>query len=718
MAKKKKTSNELLPEAGTADVGRRVFDLLEQVVADKQNMGLEDKWFRFYEMGKNKHWRKHSKGLTLNSANLMSVHRRRSINTLTDNNPTFNVRRIIAKDDTDDKFKTVLRAIEYWWNETEQQDIFELSVYNGETYGACIEKSVFDLDKEYGIGEVDTLVVDPFYFGLYPVKCLDIQKAQAVFHYYPMSVREIKRQYGEAAAEVTSDADALANGYSEDRRMVSGVKETVERGGSATTSFGGVIKNLMSTLTGTNTSTYDGDEAVIVECWCKDYSLDKDGNAVYPGFIRVITAVNGYIVLSDKKNPSVNPNLPSELTMKTYLFDKFPFAKANSNKDPINFWGESDYEQLTGLQMEFNKSLSQFASLKDKVSGVKFINPKTSGVHNSEITSGVTVLNPFVPNHGMEWAAPPPIPRELLESMEMYKELFFAVAGTFDLEQANTPGKQVIAYKAIAALLERASTMMKGKIRNYSKLIRDRGRMAVSQMQNWYTEARFISFKEDGNEGTGEAFGPDMIVPMKLSVVSGSTMPRSEVQRREEALTLYDKQAIDNEELLKTLDWPKADEVVNRMQQGPIQGFLERMMVVGMPEEMTEYFGEIASMDDKEVERAVERNEIPFFNELFAFEGVQPDEKRQLDLDKLRAELAESNARTEKLRADIEQTLATADKEAASIEQTDERIRIDKGSAVSATRLKERELEIREKEIDAKAKEEKPKLKEVKSVAA
>lgn len=709
MAKKKpkQSSNELLPKFGDANLGRRVFDLLEQVVSDKETLGLENKWFRFYELGKNKHWRKQVDGLNLTSANLLSVHRRRTVNTLTDNNPTFNVHQIVSDEDTEEKFKTVLRATEYWWNETEQQDILELSVHNGETYGICIEKSIFDLDKEYGIGEVDTLIVDPYNFGIYPVKCLDIQKAQAAFHYYPMSVRDIKRTYGGAAVDVVPDAEAISDA-GEDRRLVSGVKETVNQGGSASTSFGGAIRKLMSSMVG-STANNDSDEAIVVECWVKDYSVDDEtGEPVYPGFIRTITAVNGHIVLADKKNPSINPNLDKKLATSTYLYDKFPFAKANSNKDPVNFWGESDFEQLAGLQMELNKALSQFSSLKDKVAGTKFINPKTSGVHNNRITNGHSVLNPETQTHGMYWMEPPPIPKELLGAMETYKELFFAVAGTFDLEQANTPGSQVIAYKAIAALLERASTMMRGKIRNYSKLVRDRGRMAVSHMQNWYTEPRFMTFKEDGDEHTGQALGTDMIVPLKLSVVSGSTMPVSQVQRREEALSLYDKNAIDAKELLKFMEWPKADEVVTRMAKGPVTEFVEKMLSAGMPEEMSEYMGEVASLEDNKLERALDRTELPFFNQVFNFEGMEPDVKQEIDVAKAQAEVDEANARTNKVVAEIEKVTAETEKELASIRQTDERIKIDRGKTVADARNKAKELKIKEIEASKEEPEKEP----------
>jgi len=689
-------SNNLIPPVGDKEVAKRVFDILNEVLSDKESLDLENKWFRFYELGKNKHWRKQNSNLTLTSANLLSVHRRRTINSLTDNNPTFNVNRIVAEDGTEDAFKMLLRATEYWWGETEQQDILELSIYNGETYGVCIEKCVFDINKEYGIGEVDTVIVDPYHFGVYPVKCLDIQKAQATLHFYPMSVRDIKRVYGDAANDVVADSEVI-NTISSDRRFVSGVKDTMSSGGSSYTTFMSSVRKLMSPLSGGNNVASGNDEAVVVECWVKDYTINEDtGGPLYPGFIRCVTCCNGTVTLSDKANPSINPNLSVELASNTYLYDKFPFAKANSNKDPVNFWGESDFEQLTGLQMEFNKALSQFSSLKDKVVGVKFINPLSSGVHNSKITSGPTILNPTTTNHGMGYIEPPPIPRELVEAINMYKELFFAISGTFDLEQANTPGSQVIAYKAIAALLERASIMMRGKIRNYSKLVRDRGRMAVSLMQNWYTEPRFISYVENGEEIPAEAYGPDMIVPMKLSVVSGSTMPRSEVQRREEALSLFDKQAIDAEELLKALDWEKPDEVVTRMAKGPVNEFIEKLTMAGMPQEMSEYMGEVASLDDKKLERKLERAEMPYFNQTFAFEGMQPDVKQEIEIARARAEVGEAEARTQKLVNEVNAVNASAQKDIESIRQTDERIKIERAKVVNDRQVKDRTIDSKQ----------------------
>lgn len=205
-------SGELLPPAERPDlVGPRVFELLEAVVADKARLGLAEKWTSHYRLGRNRAWRgAATTGAPMASANLLHLHRQRTVNMLTDNNPTFNVTRV-GPDGDDTLFRTLERAAACWWTEQEQQAVFERSVLNGETYGVAVEKVVFDPDLEYGLGEVRTVVVDPFAFGVFPTDCLDLRDAAAVLHFTPMPLREVARRWPQAAGKIQSDAALLAS---------------------------------------------------------------------------------------------------------------------------------------------------------------------------------------------------------------------------------------------------------------------------------------------------------------------------------------------------------------------------------------------------------------------------------------------------------------------------------------------------------------------------
>lgn len=55
------------------------------------------------------------------------------------------------------------------------------------------------------------------------------------------------------------------------------------------------------------------------------------------------------------------------------------------------------------------------------------------------------------------------------------------------------------------------------------------------------------------------------ILQMTVEIEAGSSLPQSRMARREEALDLYGAQAIDQEALLDSYDWPNRDEVMKRM---------------------------------------------------------------------------------------------------------------------------------------------------------
>ena len=213
--------------------------------------------------------------------------------------------------------------------------------------------------------------------------------------------------------------------------------------------------------------------------------------------------------------------------------------------------------------------------------------------------------------------------------------------------------------KAIAALLERAATMQRGKLRNYYSMIRIRGRMFLSQVQNFYTEDRWINYEEDGKEIPQKIRGSDLVIPAKLNVVSGSTMPVSKVQEREEAIGLFEKQAIDVQELLKRLEWPNWKQVIERMQAGPLGEYLQKLQMLGIPEELLGLFQQLTQIEADDVQKAVEEGKLPTFpqmiQEMMEGQDQQPQlpSPEEIEIHKADAEIRETNSKIAKEQADI-----------------------------------------------------------------
>jgi hypothetical protein len=663
-------TQEVLPPEGNERVGREVFKILDAVLKHKQDLGLPAKWHRCYELSRNKHWRNPSSKAPLVSANLLHSHRQRTVSALTDNNPTFNVNQVgQVEEEMEAVFHKLLKTAEFWWSDMEQQNVLELSVGNGELYGCTIEKVAFNPDLEYGQGEVETIVVDPMHFGFYPVKTQNLQKAQACLHFYPMSLRDARRIWPDQADKIIADRDWLDQ-LGDSRLEVQSNMTQQSKGYFS--SIAGVIKNM---VTNADDESRDIEEVLVVEAWVKDYTrvkgqeelLDNEGRVIdtveyeedlYPGNIRCVTSCNGgNVVLDDRPNPSINWDIiPLDQAMKTYLFDKFPFSLTVSINDTTNPWGMTDFEQLEGLNIEVNKTISQMTLVKDRVSRVKIINPKDSGVANSEFTNKPGVINPRsqLVAQGIRYMDPPKFPMDLEKALQVYQDFFTMVSGAFELESAKSPGRDVIAYKAIAALLERAATMMRTKIRNYGRMIRIRGRMFLGCMQNWYTEERYISYQVDGEDVTDAIQGNMMIVPAKLSVISGSTMPVSKVQEREEAIELFKLGAIDAEELLKKLEWEDWKDVAARLKMGPVGEFIQKLVMMGLPEDAAQALSEIGQMDMKEFEKTLEKGEIPMIQHMIgeAPQQLTPDQIPPSPVEQ--AEIRDKEARVQKTLVEIE----------------------------------------------------------------
>jgi len=605
----------LIPPKDDKEVGPKIFIILDEILEDKDQLGLPGKWAYHYELGKNKHWKEGSKKASLVSVNLLHTHRQRTVNMLTDNNPTFNVAQI-GKIPNEESLNAFLHIAQHWWQDQNQQHVLEKSIINGETFGCTVEKVAFNPDLEYGMGEVETNVIPPHYFGLYPVKVMEVQKAEAVLYYRPMSIREVRRKYPDKADKIEADSSYLSRlGVDDLREVISGKPGKVQ---GWLASIGNVVKHMMGNTEG-DAGKSDQDEVLIVECYVKDYTKTTGNGETkpkYPGEIRYIVTCNcGELILEDRGNPSINPNLSDDDARVTYLFDKFPFSRTHSLTDTINPWGMTDFEQLKFLNIEMNKCLSQFNLFKDKAARLKLLNPKNSGVPNEQLDNYPRTIRPA--NHlvaqGIRYLDPPKNPVDIQNALGIYRELFFLVAGTFDLELAKSPGRDVIAYKSIAALLERATTMMRGKVRNYSMMTTERGSMYFSCAQNWYTDERFIPYDENGEKKTLQITAEKIRFPVKLTVVPGSTMPISQIQRREEAIGLAKDNRIDNEELLKRLDWPDYRGVLKRMLEGPFSGFLNTMSQLGTPPPLIQYFQQIFNTDPKDIEKAVKDEKIPPF---------------------------------------------------------------------------------------------------------
>lgn len=695
-------SKEWIPPEGDESVGKTVFSMAEASIKDKIDIGLHGKWQRDYELRMNKHWKNNKvANVKLTEANLLYTHIQRAVNNLTDNNPTFNLA-IIGGDGQVDKdiYNGLQWSAEHWWIDQEQQDVLETSVLNGETYNFLCEKVIFNTELEYNQGEVETLNIDPYNFGWYPVKLRNLrhlQKHPVLLHWEAIPVFEIKRQYPKLATKIKPIGDLLKELNDERREISSQIGE--QKSQSMFVSILTTVKELFET--GKGAIKDDSEEDLVVEAWVLDKTMvDReypDGTVqnepLYPGYIRMIRVCQGgKVVLEDRPNPNINKTLPKEQAVKTYLYDKRPFICANSVKDTSNAWGMThDVEQLHKLNIEIDKTISQLVYLKDKAARAKTVNPRNSGVQNYEFTDESGIINPTTAEtgNGIRILEYPQMPVDVHATLEVFKNLFMQIGGTFDYDIAQSTSKGALAYKTVAALIERAATMNRGKIRSYSRVIRERGRMYLSHVMNFYSEDRWIPHEDRlGQTEFVKINGHNMILPVKLTVVSGSTMPVSKIQQREEAIALHERGAIDQQELLERLDWPNRGELIKRMQLGPIGVAMQKLSAIGTPEQLVEFMAQIVTMDDKEFKRAAEQGKLPSFMAILQqIMAQQAGQEQPPDPESMKAQ------------AEVEKILADRDlvREKIVTEQVNQQ------ATQAGIRFDEEQLKIKRAEVVTKA---------------
>lgn len=619
----------IIPPAGHDLVGHWCFNTLAEIIRDKDKKKLPQKWFRNYELYRARHWKSQGAG-KLSTVNLIWNYITRTVNLLTDNNPTFD---IAAEDD--DLAVKIHKAARYWWNEEEQQDVFEDSVEMAEINGCVIEKVIFSPSLKNGFGEVDTITIDPHNFGFWPLNEKRPKKWEAALHYYTIPVNQARRMWPSMADYIKADYHWRKD-LGEGRREIFGGSTSESKGAKEYGDWGVDHATFTGNIESIGKIMGDKENVLILEFWVKDYSLKDvlvqpateiyeeivnefgeveaivtgyteevwEKQPKYPGNIRCVTCCNGGdIVLSDRPNPSINPMLPPDLASMTYLFSRFPFSMTSSNKDIVSPWGFSSIEQLEMLNFEVDKCLSQLNIIKDKAVRSPVINPRNAQVPNSAFTNApAQVINPkdHIVAGAIGHMRPPPHHRDIEMILAVYREMFDKIAGIFDMTDPSI-AKGRMAYKTVATIIESMHTMLRGKIRGYGKLLRERGRMWLSHAQNWYTEERV--FFVEGPAGTKEAgkwVGKDAIIATQFQVVAGSTMPTSRMQQREEAKELHAQRAIDVRELLERLDWPNRQEVIKRMELGQLAPIIERLQALGVDQQIIAMLQKIANMNESE----------------------------------------------------------------------------------------------------------------------
>jgi hypothetical protein len=579
-----------LPPPGDPDAGKFFWGLFEASMHEKDRLGLPDRWFENHRLYRGDHWNKNRlapQSQDLTSVNLIFSNIQRTVANLTSRNPIAEVQSTDGIEDGADLLLS--QKIKNWWNEEEQGKSLTRTCLNMEIYGVTVEKAVPDIEHN----TLKVVVVDPYAWFPAPGVFDDVNDMPYMAHAYAMPVDEVESIFGVEGVQSDDTYSLLGEDREENVPIPAGT-----RYGSMNSpnNFSNVKHPVMAQR------DLREARALVVEMWVRDNReepvtiqagadpltgepiMAESSQPVFPGGIRKITLTNrGNLVLDDVGNPNINPALPRELQEKCYLYDRFPFSKANSYEDASTIWGFSAAEQTEDLNLKINRILSRVGDYIETVCRPPLIIPQDTGIKKTKVTNKAgLILRPVSSAVAAQirFLQVPNLPSNFFDLLNTYLMFFDRIYAMEDVDRGETPSN-IQAASAIVTLQERNAVLMRHKIRALDSLVRERGRWMISYMQNFAWKDELIKVQDGmvqyrGTDYAGREFN--------YLVESGSTVAKTELQKQDQALQLYDRQAIDRQALLETLNFPNWKEIIERTGENQLDQALMILIQAGLPE--------------------------------------------------------------------------------------------------------------------------------------
>jgi hypothetical protein len=572
------------PPADHPELAPWVWGLFEDSYAEKERLGLMERWKANYRLFRGNHWGEKARGnpdkitINLNFANIQ-----RTVANITAKNP---VAKVIDLDGNEDNADQVLTMkMKKWWNETEQQGKLARSSLNNEIYGITTEKAVWISAKK----EFIPIIMDAYSYFPAPGYYEEQGDMPYEIHAFSLPVYDIENTFGvEGVTEENVD-------------QILGREDREEVRPNTVLSDSGVGVVLEQSKKDLDTKGAKGGQALVVELWIKDSTKhDADlvttddetgaetivhtkGQLLYPDGVRVITITNKNIFLNDMPNPNVNFELDQEKIRTSFAWGRRPFYKANSYEDTTSIWGFSAGEQTGDLNKKINEIVSRIAAYCNRVLFPTLIVEKGCGITKSMINNKPgLVLMPTRPNARIEYIPVPNLPSNFFQILDLLVNFHDRVYQIEDADRGVQP-TGVTAASAIVALQERNAVLIRHKIRATEFLCRMRGRWNISFIQNFSVKPEKITMADEtvyefsGIELAGREFN--------YIIESDSTVARTSAGDQEQAVGLYKINAIDRTALLDALNYKDKKQIIERMGETQLDEAFNVLVQAGMEED-------------------------------------------------------------------------------------------------------------------------------------
>lgn len=547
--------------------------------------------------------------------NVITSHLRNILPILTDPLPQVTA---IPEDPTDYEFAQILQqVISSKWDRDGYNQIVAESLIDAGIVGTAIGYVPWIDSLKDGLGDYVFETVDPAHVFPDP-EARDVNDRRGKFFVVaePVDISEIREEYPDKADKVKPDlSDAVTNNSyldeAQDFQFKSPVDNRMMVADSRTPNQGNpdlVLKLCVYVLSDEVVSKKD---TVVDQQTGEAQTIEQDVKK-YPKGRKIVTA--GGILLED-----------SEIK---YDDGKFPYARLINDVIPRSFWGDGEIGLLKSPQDIINKTCSYMMDYLIIMCNPVWVIDSEAQVDVDNITNepGMILLKKKGGEARREQGVPPP---PFIQNMMQYfmSDVFAKLSGQNEISQGALDKSQ-LSGEAISQLTEASQTRLRAKARNLDQYLNQVGQLMVSRILQYYNLPRVVRitgkdgvadqyFKfmvEDqpkmdemgqpteemqkvatyseyvpGAMGGGE-FATPRQVPLKSSldvrITTGTALPFMKAKRDQLAERLFDKQVIDAEDLLKIIEYPNKEEIIqkyNARQQAMAQQAAQQAAPPGAP---------------------------------------------------------------------------------------------------------------------------------------
>lgn len=416
-------------------------------------------------------------------------------------------------------------------------------------FGTCIWKVFFDPSKYNGLGDIAFEIVDPANFFIDPNEVNDLQNADFCGTSVRRSIEYLKKRYPEKANEIEAD-------------------------------------QMNSEITVYDTEDEEDPrnrQATLIEYWTKD----KEN-----GLVRIVVA--GNVLLSYDTN--------------FYKHGLYPFVRGINYPIQKSFWGMGEAEQLITMQEILNKLMQLVIENVALANGQFIVDKNASGIRDIKSLAnklwqpGLTIpVNDINSIKKLDGVLAPGWVVNLIQIIQKNIEL---VTGISPLYLGEAPGS-VTAASGIIALQEQATARVKLKLQEQGRMIEEIVKFVVAYIAEFYTEDRYFRIVNENRESDWIKVRRDDIAKVDengnltipefdVTIEVGFDAPMSRAYIEQMAMQLYQMGVINAVEVLKTMNFPNKEQIIERLEQvSELQG-----QIAGLPEDMVSpsAIGELAQL--------------------------------------------------------------------------------------------------------------------------